>query len=101
MEQSPDRRQAAEYEPSTERAHSDRRLNSLFGSDDEDDPSSPVRSPIRSPARVSVQGDDDGVSHRNKRSSGTPASVGTTQGSEDNKCLISPLKRIRGFCQNG
>ena len=76
LEQSPDTRQAADYEPSNETAHFDRRVNSLFGSDDEDDPSSPVRSfvrsPIRSPARVSVQGDDGGVSHRKKSPRGTP-----------------------------
>ena len=97
MEQSPDIRQAADYEPSNERAHSDRRVNSLFGSDDEDDPSSPVRSPIRSPARVSVQGDDDGVSHRKKSPCGTPASMGTTQGSEDNKMSHLAPELLQGI----
>ena len=98
MEQSPDTRQAADYEPSNETAHSDRRVNSLFGSDDEDDPSSPVRSfvrsPIRSPARVSVQGDDGGVSHRKKSPRGTPTSAGTTQGSDDSKMSnLAPEKK--------
>ena len=101
IKQSPDRRQAADYEPSNERAHCDRRVNSLFGSDDEDDPSSPVPSPVRSPARVSVQGDDDGVSHRKKSFCGTPSQWVPLRGVKTLKYLISPLKRSRGFCQNG
>ena len=45
MEQSPDTRQAADYEPLTVRVQPDRRVSSLFGSDDEDKPSSPLLSP--------------------------------------------------------
>ena len=41
-----------------------------------------------------MQDDDDGVSHRKKSSCGTPASVGTTQGSEDSKVShLAPEKK--------
>ena len=40
---------------------------------------------MRSPALLSVRGDVDGVSYRDKSSCGAPALVGITQGSADNK----------------
>ena len=105
-EQSPDHRQTADYEPSNEglirvdvlvafaTACSVPTIRMI--------PHRQYRHRCRHPhIFFYVRGDDDGVSHRNKSSCGTPASVGTTQGSEDNQCLISPLKRSRGFCQNG
>ena len=48
---------------------------SMFGSDNEDDSSSPVPSAVPSFAHNSVRGDDDGVSHRKKSSCGTFASA--------------------------
>ena len=98
-EQSPDHRLAADYEPSNEGDHSRRRAGSIrysmFGSDDEDDYSSPALSPVPSPAPVSVQGDDGGVSYREKVHV-VPLPL---RGVKTVKCLISPLKRSRGFCQ--
>ena len=67
---------------------------SMFGSDDEDDPPTPEPSPKSSPASISVRRDDDGVSHRGKSYRGTPTSVGTTQGSADNKMSqLAPEKK--------
>ena len=69
LEQSPDHRRAADYEPSKEGAllvsHATSLRRSMFNSSDEDDPLSPVPSPKASPALFSVRSDDDGVSHRN------------------------------------
>ena len=66
LEQSPDYLQAADYEPINERTHSvvhaTDMYRSMFGSDDEDDPSTPEPSP----ASISVRSDDDGVSYRGK-----------------------------------
>ena len=98
LEQSPDHLQAADYEPSNKRAHSvvhaTDMYRSMFGSDDEDDPPTPEPSPKPSPASISVRSDDDGVSHRGKSYRGTPASVGTTQGSADNKMShLAPEKK--------
>ena len=98
LEQSPDHLQAADYEPLNKRAHSvvhaTDMYRSMFGSDDEDDPSTPEPSPKPSPASVFVRSDDDGVSHRGKSYRGTPASVGTTQGSADNKVSqLAPEKK--------
>ena len=73
----------------------------MFGSDNENNPSSPGPSPAPSHAHISVRGDDDGVRHRKKSSGGTPASVGTTQGSEDSKMSQLAPERSRGFCQKG
>ena len=78
----------------TERVQSYRRVSSLFSSDDEDDPPSLVQSPKPSSALIYVREENDGVSHRGKRSRGTPASVGTTQGSTDkNLSTIAPEKK--------
>ena len=44
LEQSPDRHRAADYEPSTEKVQSNRRKISVFGSSDEDEPPSPIKS---------------------------------------------------------
>ena len=82
LKQFPERLQAAYYRPSIERAqldyHDANVKRSMFGSDNEDDPPSPVPSPILSHVRISVRTDDDGVSHRNKCFSGTLALVSTT-----------------------
>ena len=55
--------------------HATDMYRSMFGSDDEDDPPTPILSPKPSPAPISVRSDDDGVSHRSKSYRGTPASV--------------------------
>ena len=66
----------------------------MLGSVDEDDPPSPVPSPEASLAPISVRSDDDGLSHRNKSSYGTPASVSTTQGNRDSEMSrLAPEKK--------
>ena len=99
LEQSPDRHRATDYASLTEKVQSHRRVSRLFGSDDEDDPPSPVQSRKPSSAFIFVRDGDDGVSHRSKSYRGTPVSVGTTQGSTDTKVstLTSPWM-TRSLC---
>ena len=73
LEQSSDRHRATDREPLTEKVQSNRRFSSLFGSDDVDDPPSPVQSPKPSSALISVRDGDDGESHRGESFRGTPA----------------------------
>ena len=66
LEQSPGRHRATDYEPSTEKVQSNRRVTSLFKSGDKDKPPSPVQSPKPPSAFISVRDGDDDVSNRGK-----------------------------------
>ena len=101
LEQSPDCHRATDYEPSTEKAQWNRRGRSLFGSSDEDEPPSPIKSPKTSSALIYVRDGDDGVSHRDKNSRSSPVSVDTTHGVLTVKHLLLPLRKNHGFYQNG
>ena len=93
LEQSP-RHRATDYETSTEKVRSNRRVSSLFGSDDEDEPPSQKNPQKPSSALIYVRDGDDGVSHSGKGYRGTPVSVGITQGSTDSKAsTLSPEKK--------
>ena len=85
LEQSPDCHRATDYEPSSEKVQSNRRVTSLFGSSNEDEPPSPIKSPNPSSALIYVRDGDDGGSRRSKSYWGTPVSVSTIQGSTDSK----------------
>ena len=78
----------------TERVQSNRRVSSLFDSDDEVSPLSPINSPKPSSALIFVRDGEDSVSHRGKSFRDTPVSVGTSQRSTDSKVsTLAPEKK--------
>ena len=79
---------------------SNRRVTSLFGSSDEDEPPSPIKSHKPSSA-YSVRDGDDGVSNRVKDIVVPLYNWVQLRGVLTVNCLLLPLRESRGFFQNG